>query len=89
MVNLDNKTPATKTPATSQSMWDMAYNDYVYADIMLQATRDNPDATPDDIFRRECDVRVRKAICNALNFLITNEADVEAAINTRQRRRAS
>lgn len=85
-VNLDNSTPQKSSPITEQAMWEISYNDFVYAETMLQATRTNPDATPADIARRERDVRARKAICNALNFLITNKGDIDAIMDGKARR---
>ncbi|WP_166297204.1 hypothetical protein [Bradyrhizobium sp. 2S1] len=87
-VNFDSATRQKVVPHTSQGLWEIAYNDFVYAETMLQATRTNPDATPADIARRESDVRARKAICNALNFLITNKEDVDAVIDAKTRKKA-
>ncbi|WP_166306386.1 hypothetical protein [Bradyrhizobium sp. 2S1] len=50
-VNFDSATRQKVVPHTSQGLWEIAYNDFVYAETMLQATRTNPDATPADIAR--------------------------------------
>lgn len=76
----------SKIPDTTQAMWDMAYSDFEHAEILLKATIDAPDASPDIIKRREHAARTRKSICNAINFLITNREDINSFIESRKRR---
>lgn len=76
-----------KIPETSQAMWELACIDFERAEILLNATREAPDATPDIIRRREHQSRTRKSICNAINFLITNRDDINAFIEARRKRR--
>ncbi len=77
---------ADKTPITTQVMWERAYEDYAYADIMFRAARDDPGATQEIIRDRDRARRVRMAIANAIEFLITNERDVDAVIAGRKKR---
>lgn len=77
-----------KTPITTQAMWERAYDDYVYADIMARAARDDPSSTPQIVRDRDRARRIRMAIANAIEFLITNESDIDAVIAGRKKRGA-
>jgi hypothetical protein len=78
-----------KTPITTQAMWDKAYEDYTYADIMARAARNDPAADPQIVVHRERARRIRLAIANAIEFLITNERDIDTVIAARKRREGS
>lgn len=84
-----SKPPEDKAPITSQAMWEAAYDDFIHADILARATREDPNATRDEVVRRERVRRMRLAMANAMDFLITNESDINAVIAARTRRRAS
>lgn len=77
--------PANKIPAVTQRMWETACNDLNHAEIMLEMARQQPDATPEIIARWVDQTRIRKAICNGINFLITNRDDVNAVIERKKR----
>lgn len=74
-----------KIPASTQEMWELAVADYEHETIMLDMLRHRSDATREVVKRRERNLLVRKAICNAINFLITNKDDVNKVISARKR----
>ncbi|WP_024516958.1 hypothetical protein [Bradyrhizobium sp. Tv2a-2] len=76
--------PADKMPVTNQHIWDMALKDYDDAVLMRDAIKAQPDATPDDIARRERVVRQRLAFCNIVDFLITNKEDISKVMAARK-----
>ena len=75
-----------KTPITTQAMWEKAYDDYVHADILARVARNDPSAAPQIVRDRERARRIRLAMANAMDFLITNESDIDAVIAARKRR---
>lgn len=80
--------PADKVPETTQKMWEAACADFEHAEILLKAARGDPSATPDIVARREQQVRTRKGICNAINFLITNASEINVVIESKKKRRS-
>jgi hypothetical protein len=80
--------PARKTPITTQHMWEIACDDYTTEAIRLNAVRSDPSATPAQIASFERRLRIRHAICNAIDFLITNADDINAVIAARRGRAA-
>jgi hypothetical protein len=85
---MSTQSATDKTPITTQAMWDATYEDYVHAEILAKAARNDPSATPQIIANRERAARKRLRIANAMDFLITNEADIAAVIAARKRREA-
>ena len=85
MSDATNRAP-DKTPITTQAMWERAYEDYTHADILARAAHDDKIAAPEIFTRRERERRIRMAIANAIDFLITNESDINAVIAARKKR---
>jgi hypothetical protein len=77
--------PAGKVPITTQSMWELAVTDYDHERAMLEVARTQPDAAPDILAWRERRLRIRLAICNAIDFLISNRDDINTIIAKRKR----
>jgi hypothetical protein len=84
-MNVSNM-PAERIPITTQAMCEVSAEDYEHDQIMLEIARSQPDAMPEIIARRERRLRLRLAICNAIDFLITNKADISAVIAERKRK---
>ncbi|SHG87521.1 hypothetical protein [Bradyrhizobium erythrophlei] len=82
----DTSRATDKTPITTHAMWQVAYDDFVHADIMARAAREDPNASRDVVARWERVRRIRMATANALEFLITNESDIDAVIAGRKKR---
>ena len=80
----DRKPPADKMPVTNQHLWDLAAHDYENAVMGLRMLRTKSDAAPEELARRERDVRRRQAMCNVVDFLITNREDIERVIADRK-----
>lgn len=76
--------PSLQVPDITQQMWCVACSDLDGAEIRLRLAHDHL-ADRATIKSREYDVRVRKGICNGINFLITNRADVNAVIAKKRR----
>lgn len=71
---------------TNQHLWDLAAFDYENAVMGLKMLQSKSDATPVELARRERDVRRRQAMCNVVDFLITNREDIERVIAERKAR---
>ena len=85
----DEGNRSSNPPITTQSMWEMAYDDYVHADIMARASREDPQSSRDVVARWERVRRIRMATANAVDFLITNERDISAVMAGRKKRGGS
>jgi hypothetical protein len=77
--------PARKVPITTQSMWEFAVEDYEHERTMLEDARGQPNVAPEIIAWRERRLRIRLAICNAIDFLISNRDDINTIFAKRKR----
>jgi hypothetical protein len=78
------KPPVDKMPVTSQHIWDLVLRDYEEAELRLEMVRRLDGATPEDITRFERSARIRKAVCNIVDFLITNKNDIKKVMAARK-----
>lgn len=76
--------PSDKVPDITQQMWNVACSDLDGAEIRFRMAQELQ-ADRATIKSREYDVRVRRGICNGINFLITNRADINAVIAKKRR----
>ena len=76
--------PAKKVPITTQRMWVIAVEDYDSEQARLAITRSMPGVTSEAIANCEHRLRLRLAICNAIDFLITNKDDIDRVIAARR-----
>jgi hypothetical protein len=82
-----SSTPAKKVPFTTQHMWEVAVQDLELEEARGKLIRQMDGVTPERITDSERRIRVRQAICNAIDFLITNKDDVSAVIESNRRKR--
>lgn len=78
--------PSSCVPEITQKMWEIACSDLEGAEIRLKAAH-GFGAPPETIARLERDIRIRKGICNGINFLITNRSDINTVISTKSSRK--
>lgn len=76
--------PVGSVPPLTQRMWEIACADLERAEVLLAALEKDETATQDVIARRRYEARARKAMCKAINFMITNAADINAVIARKQ-----
>lgn len=77
--------PAKKVPLSTHHMWEVACQDLESEQCRTKVIRSMPEVTPEAIVDCERRLRLRQAICNALDFLITNEQDINAVIARRNK----
>lgn len=78
--------PKRKAPISHQVMWELALRDFEHERGRYELTKANPNAKPIDIASAEKRLRIRRAICNAIDFLITNSDDVNAVLAGKHRK---
>lgn len=76
--------PAKKAPITTHQMWMMVVEDLATEEARLSVTRQMSDVPNEAIAHGERRLRLRQAICNAVDFLITNKEDIDRVIAMRR-----